>query len=651
MAALAGQDGSFAKAGAPPEVRSLPLGSALAAERRLASAVRALACETALQTGISLERAKAHMAATVSVLWSRVLKHDAADPGWADRDRFVLSAGAGALLVASLLHLTGHAPPPITPDPASTPPAIVAPLGAPRVAPLVAPLGAPLAGVETIAGLAGQGLAASVGLALGERMMAARFGRSLVDHRTWVLADGADFAAGVGQEAIEAAGQMRLDKLAVLYDAEADSAEDAGRRAQAAGWAVKLVDGGDTLAVGAALSFALRSRKPTLIACRRGLLPDPAAEYVGAHDGVPFDVGARGAAARRAWLKRLARHPLRPDFERTLAARAPESLAEICTTLRADFADGHAPRTGTAEAAAATVACLAQANPDIVGCAALPDGDGGMLHRAAPRRAVGFGGRVHGMAAALGGLALHGGLVAFGEAKLDSADLLRPALRQAAAMGMRVVLALTEEEAPAAPPWEQLAALRVIPDLYMFRPADGVETAECCELAVRRTDGPSVLALSRLRLGALRADPGENRSSRGGYVLAEADGPRRATLIASGPEVALAMAARTALAAEGIAVAVVSLPCWELFALQDAAYQATVLGGAPRLGVEAGCGFGWARWLGAEGVFLGGAAAPAEGSVAGTISVSALPGVARDPYRSFAMTPEVVINAVKNIIA
>lgn len=647
MAALAGQDGSFAQAGAPRDMRSLPLGSALAAERRLASAVRALACETALQTGISLERAKAHMAAAVSVLWSRVLKHDAADPGWADRDRFVLSAGAGALLIASLLHLTGHAPQPVAPDPAATPPAIVAPLGALP--------GAPLAGVETIAGLAGQGLAASVGLALGERMMAARFGRSLVDHRTWVLADGADFAAGVGQEAIEAAGHLRLDKLAVLYDAEGDSAEDAGRRAQAAGWAVKLVDGGDTLAVGAALSFALRSRKPTLIACRRGLLPDPAAEYGGAHDGVPFDVGARGAAARRAWLKRLARHPLRPDFERALAARAPESLAEICTTLRADFADGHAPRTGTAEAAAATVACLAQANPDIVGCAALPDGDGGMLHRAAPRRAVGFGGRVHGMAAALGGLALHGGLVAFGEAKLDSADLLRPALRQAAAMGMRVVLALTEEEAPAAPPgappWEQLAALRVIPDLYMFRPADGVETAECCELAVRRTDGPSVLALSRLRLGSLRADPGENRSSRGGYVLAEADGPRRATLIASGPEVALAVAARTALAAEGIAVAVVSLPCWELFALQDAAYQATVLGGAPRLGVEAGCGFGWARWLGAEGVFLGGAAAPAEAGPTPAIAVSALPGTGRDPYRSFAITPEVVINAVKNIIA
>ena len=408
----------------------------------------------------------------------------------------------------------------------------------------------------------------------------------------------------------------------------------------------------------AALSLAVRSRKPMLIACRT--LPGFAApEKAGAGPSgwtrEPFDlpddlaerwraVGGRGAAARRAWLKRISRHPLRAQFERATAGRLPDGWHEALGSVKAALAEGRAAMP-TRQASQRALDSLLPAIPDLVGGGASA---GGGLPAVTPGsyagRYVQYGPREHAMGACANGLALHGGLLPFAGSPMASSDYMRPAIRLACLMGLRVVHVLTHDgvgaggDGPAHQPVEHLAAYRAMPGLHLFRPADAVETVECWELALRRTDGPSVLALSGKAVPALRTDVAENRCVRGAYVLAEADGPRRATLVASGSEVALALAARDLLATEGVTVAVVSLPCWELFAAADDAYAAGVLGSAPRFGIEAACGFGWERWLGADcirdGAFIGpsgfGASAPAA-----------------ELYKHFGLTPEAIAAAVR----
>ncbi len=532
-----------------------------------------------------------------SVLWARFRRYDAADPGWPDRDRFVLSPGHGALLRRALRRLTGHD----DPDPEDQP------------------------DIETGAGPLGEGFGAAIGMALAERFLAARFGRSLVDHRTWMLACDGDLMQGVSHEAASLAGHLRLDRLTVLWG-DAVSAEDAAgsedtlRRFAAYGWATRRVDGCDHAALAAALGMALRSRKPTLIACRD---PDPAAARPrrGSSASLPEAVfagwraaGQRGAAARRSWLKRLAHHPRRAEFERVTAGRLPESLSEVLQALKSAFAASRAGMT-TRAASERVVAALSAVLPELVGGTADPAqpsvpsalaGAGGFV-----ARFLHFGMREHGMAAAMNGMAAHGGVLPYGSTVSVLSDAVRPALRVAALTRSRLVHVLTHDvraagtAAAAHPPVEHLASLRAVPNLQVLRPADAVETAECWELALRRTDGPSLLVLGRDEAPNLRAHAQENRCAQGGYVLAEAEGPRHATLIATGSEVALALAARARLAAERIAVAVVSLPCWELFASAGAAHHARVLGEALRFGIEAGSGFGWERWLGPGGVFIG----------------------------------------------
>ena len=650
----------------------------LTPERRMADAIRALTIDAIEKSKSGHPGMPLGMADTATALWSRVMKFDAADPRWPDRDRFVLSAGHGSMLLYSLLYLTGHAG-----------------MGIDQIKSFrqlhSAAAGHPEFGehpaIETTTGPLGQGLATAVGMALAERMLAARFGRSLVDHRTWVVCGDGCLMEGISQEAIDLAGHLKLSKLTVLWDHNSitidgntnlATSEDQVKRFTGAGWAVKHVDGHDQAAVAAALSLAMRSRKPTLIACKTILglgaptkagtagvpgAPLGAEEAKGAKadlgwTAAPFEIpadlmtfwhaaGARGAAPRRAWLKRLARHPMRAEFERVMSGRLPENFHEAVAAFNAEII-ANSPKLASRQSSQKAIEALVPAVPELVGGSADLTGSNltwvkGMASVSAENyggRYIHYGIREHAMAAAMNGIALHGGFIPYGGTFFVFTDYMRPAIRLSALMRQRVIYVLTHdsiglgEDGPTHQPVEHLASLRAMPNVHMFRPADAMETAECWELSLRRTDGPSLLALSRQALPEMRADATENLCARGGYVLAEANGPRRATLIATGSEVAIAMAARDALKSEGIEVAVVSLPCWELFDQQDETWRAQVLGTAPRVGIEAGISFGWDRWLGADGVFIGmpgfGASAPAE-----------------DLYKHFGITAEAITAAVK----
>jgi transketolase len=647
-------------------------------ERRMADAIRALAIDAVEQAKSGHPGMPMGMADAATVLFTRFLKYDAADPRWPDRDRFVLSAGHGSMLLYALLHLTGHAG-----------------MGIEEIR-RFRQLHSPAAGhpefgehpgIETTTGPLGQGISTAVGMALAERMLAARFGRSLVDHRTWVVASDGDLQEGISHEAASLAGHLKLDRLCVLWDDNAISidgdtalsfTDDTLKRFQAYGWATRRVDGHDHEAVAAALSWAMRNRKPTLIACRTIIgfgspakagtaashgAPLGAAEAAAAKSALgwnhpPFEVpdglkarweeaGRRGGGARRSWLKRLARHPMAAEFERAVAGKLPENWHEALAALRARQAE-EKPKLATRLASQRALEALVPAVPEMVGGSADLTGSNNTNVKGIPAVAPGsyagryvhWGVREHGMAAAMNGMALHGGIIPYSGTFLVFADYMRPAIRLAALMRQRVIHVLTHdsiglgEDGPTHQPVEHLASLRAIPNLHVFRPADAVETAECWELAVKRADGPSVLALTRQNLATQRGEAGENRCARGGYVLAEAGGERRATLVATGSEVGVAMEARTALEAEGIPTAVVSLPCWELFALQDEGYRAGVLGSALRVGIEAAGPMGWERWLGPDGVFIGmegfGASAPAEAL-----------------FRHFGITADAAVAAVK----
>ena len=652
-------------------------------ERGMANAIRALAIDAVEAAKSGHPGMPMGMADVATVLWTRFLKFDAADPRWPDRDRFILSAGHGSMLLYALLHLTGqdgmtiddlknfrqlHSPAAGHPEFGEHP------------------------GIETTTGPLGQGLGNAVGFALAERMLAARFGKSLVDHRTWVVVGDGCLMEGISQEAISLAGHLKLDKLCVLWDDNAISidggtdlstSDDQLKRFTASGWAVKRLDGHEPSEIAAALAWAMRSNKPTLLACKTiiGFGAPTKAGTAGSHGAplggpeaaaakaalgwtatafeVPADIaaswhqaGARGATARRGWLKRLARHNQGRDFERATAGKLPESFHEAVAALKSGIAETR-PKLATRQSSQKALEALVPALPELVGGSAdltgsnltLAKGMGFVTPGNFAGRYIHFGVREHGMAAAMNGMALHGGIIPYGGTFFVFTDYMRPAIRLAALMRLRVIHVLTHdsiglgEDGPTHQPVEHLASLRAMPGVHVFRPADAMETAECWELAIRRSDGPSLLALSRQGLPSMRGDVGENRCARGGYVLAEATGgPRQATLVATGSEVALAMEARNLLAGDGIRAAVVSLPCWELFAAQDASFRDEVLGEAPRVGIEAGVAMGWERWLGPDGIFIGmtgfGASAPEA-----------------ELYRHFGITAEAAAAAVRKVLA
>jgi transketolase len=646
----------------------------------LANAIRALAMDAVEQAKSGHPGMPMGMADVATVLFTRFLKFDPAQPAWPDRDRFVLSAGHGSMLLYALLHLTGY--PDMTMDELRR----FRQLGS-RTA------GHPeyghASGIETTTGPLGQGLANAVGMALAERLLNARFGDRLVDHHTYVIAGDGCLMEGISHEAISLAGHLRLNKLIVLFDDNRISidgptdltvSDDQLGRFTASGWRACAVDGHNPEAVAGALAEAQTSDRPSLIACRTTIAygapkkagsaaahgaPLGADEIAGARAqlgwrAAAFDVppavltawrtaGARGAADQRAWQERLAATPTaqRAAFERQTSGALPVELAPALDAIKARFSAG-APKIATRQASGEVLDALAPVLPELLGGSAdLTGSNNTKVKQSTPVTKdlyagsyIHYGVREHAMAAAMNGLALHGGFIPYGGTFLAFADYCRPAIRLAALMGQRVILVMTHdsiglgEDGPTHQPVEQLASLRAIPKLHVFRPADPVETAECWALALGLA-GPSVLALTRQALPTLRTShTTENRSARGGYVLAEAIGARRATLIATGSEVELALAARELLQRDGIATAVVSLPCWELFDAQDAAYRAAVLGTGVRIAVEAASSFGWERYVGDAGNVIGmagfGASAPAEAL-----------------YRHFGITAEAVAAAAK----
>jgi transketolase len=649
---------------------------------RLANALRTLAMD-------AVERAKSGhpgmpmgMADVATVLFTRFLRFDSADPAWPDRDRFVLSAGHGSMLLYALLHLTGHAD--MTLDELKR----FRQLGS-RTA------GHPeyghTAGIETTTGPLGQGLANAVGMAIAERMLAARFGADLVDHHTYVVASDGDLMEGISHEACSLAGHLRLAKLIVLFDDNAITidgptalavSDDQQARFAAYGWRTEAVDGHDREAVAAAIERARGADRPSLIACRTVIgkgaptkqgtaathgAPLGAEEVARARDALgwpfpPFEVpddvraawaeaGRRGRPLREAWAGRLDAAPeeRRAAFRRALEGELPAGLPATIAAYKRRLAEER-PNWATRKASQEALEVLTTAVAEMVGGSADLTGSNNTNTRATPPlRMEDFGGRhihwgvrEHAMVAAMNGMALHGGIVPYGGTFLVFTDYARPAIRLAALMGLRVIVVATHdsiglgEDGPTHQPIEHLAALRAIPNLLVFRPADAVETAECWQAGLEHRAGPSVLALTRQNLPALRSvHTDDNLSARGAYVLAEAAGPRDATLLATGSEVSLALEARDLLAAEGIAAAVVSMPCWELFERQEEAYRAAVLGEAPRVAVEAASPFGWTRYVASEADVVGmtgfGASAPY-----------------KDLYRHFGITPEVVAARVRH---
>ncbi len=626
----------------------------------MANAIRALSMDAVHRAKSGHQGMPLGMADVATALWTRVLKYDARRPHWPDRDRFVLSAGHGSMLLYSLLHLTGFEAvtmgeienfrqwgslTPGHPEYHHTP------------------------GVETTTGPLGQGLATAVGMAMAERALAARHGADLVDHRTWVIAGDGCLMEGVSHEAIHLAGRLKLAKLTVLFDdndttidGRATIAEtgDQQARFRAAGWAVRQIDGHDFGRVVGALRWATTQDRPTLIACKthinRGagaMEGDPhghgyslfdkeiaAARVAMDWSSPPFVIpdevaeawrraGRRGARARRAWQARLAASPHAAEFMRAdrgaLPAGAFADLDKHIERCLAEPAAG-ATRVNSGDA----LATLTPAIPQMIGGSADLTGSNNTFIKGtasfdAPDyagRYVHYGVREFGMAAAMNGMALHGGVIPFSGTFLAFADYSRPAIRLGALMGVRVIHVMTHdsiglgEDGPTHQPIEQLASLRAMPNVMVFRPADAVETAECWKAALRETKAPSIMALSRQKTPALRTTGG-NLSARGAYQLAPAVGRARVSLFASGTEVAIAMAARDLLQAEGIGARVVSTPCWELFERQSQAYQARVIGDAPaRVAVEAGVRQGWDRFIGEHGGFVGmshfGASAPYE---------------------------------------
>ncbi|MFM2357230.1 MAG: hypothetical protein RLZZ528_2966 [Pseudomonadota bacterium] len=635
-----------------------------------AAAVRMLAIDAVQAANSGHPGMPMGMADVATVLFSKHLKFDASSPKWADRDRFILSAGHGSMLIYALLHLTGYAD--MTVEQVRNFRqwgAITA--GHPEYG--------HVAGIETTTGPLGQGISNAVGFAIAEESMRARWGAKVVDHRTWVIAGDGCLMEGISHEAIGLAGKQKLKNLIVLWDNNNISIDgkvtmsditDQRARFAAAGWMVLSCDGHDPDDIDRAMTEAKTSDRPVMIDCKThiGFGSPKKQDSAGAHGSplgpeeiakvreiygwshapfvVPGDVaqwwtsvGARGAAARKDWEARLgALSPAKKaEFERQMALGAPKKLAAAIRAVK-QKASTEAPKVATRKASEIVLEAVNAAMPETVGGSADLTGSNLTLTRDlgifAPEnrkgRYIHYGIREHGMAAAMNGLALHGGVRPYGGTFLCFTDYARGAMRLSALMGVPAVYVMTHdsiglgEDGPTHQPVEHLAICRATPNTWTFRPADVVETAEAWELALTTTTTPSVLALSRQNLPTVRkAHLARNLTAQGAYVLAEATGPRKAILMATGSEVEIALKARDLLQAEGIGTRVVSMPCMELFAAQPEAYRKRVLPAGPvRVAIEASVRQPWDRWLlgerGREGksAFVGmqgfGASAPAD---------------------------------------
>jgi transketolase len=649
----------------------------------MANAIRALAMDAVEKAKSGHPGMPMGMADVAAVLFTQYMNIDPADPTWPDRDRFILSAGHGSMLQYALHYLLGYSDMPI------------------EQLQKFRQLGSKTAGhpeyghalgIETTTGPLGQGVATAVGMALAERMMNARYGDDLVDHYTYVIAGDGCLMEGISHEAIDMAGHLKLGKLILLWDdnhisidgaTDLSTSTDQLRRFEASGWNVTRVDGHDEKQISAAIAAARKdSEKPWLIACRTTIgfgaptragtskahgEPLGAEEIAGAREklGWPYPpfvvpepiltewrkVSARGASAHAQWKVRLAASAKGAQFTAQVFGGTPKEIDAALNELKAKlFAEK--PKIATRKASEIALAAINAACDVTIGGSAdlthsnltITKGMESVRPGSYGGRYIHYGIREHIMGAAMNGIALHGGFIPYGGTFLVFSDYARGAIRLSALMGQRVIYVLTHdsiglgEDGPTHQPVEHMAALRAMPNLLVFRPADAVETVECWQVALAETSAPSVLALTRQALPTLRLEPGaENLSAKGAYVLREAPGERDVTLLATGSEVELAVAAAEKLAQDGVKAAVVSMPCWELFERQSDDYRRAVLGTAPRVGVEAALRFGWDRWIGDNGAFIGmtgfGASAPAG-----------------DLYKHFGITTDAVVAAAKKLI-
>jgi len=648
----------------------------------MANAIRALAMDAVEQAKSGHPGLPMGAADIATVLFTRFLKFDPADPAWPDRDRFVLSAGHGSMLLYALLHLLGYEK------------MTIGEIKRFRQAGSLTP-GHPeyghIPGVETTTGPLGQGLANAVGMAIAERHLASLFGGDIVDHTTYALASDGDLMEGISQEAIALAGHLKLKKLIVLFDDNGISIDgpltladsvDQVKRFEAAGWAATRIDGHDLAAIATAIEGAKMSERPSLIACRTTIgfgaptkagtekchgSPLGADEIAAARAKLgwtapPFEIpapireqwraaGDRSRPARLAWQQRLAAldPAKRAEFQRRMhGGGLAERIAAAVGAVKQKLAE--APKEiATRAASEFALEALTPALPEMIGGSADLTGSNNTRTKAMKAmsaadysgRFIHYGVREHGMAAAMNGMALHGGIIPYSGTFLVFSDYCRPAIRLAALMGQRVIHVMTHdsiglgEDGPTHQPVEHLAALRAIPNLKVFRPCDAVETVECWQLALETKDGPSVLALTRQNVPQLRQGlDAANRCVRGAYELIAAQhGAAAVSLFASGSEVAIAVAAQKLLAARGVSARVVSVPSFELLLAAPEAERAAIIGKAKvNVAVEAGIRQGWDAIIGSEGTFVGmtgfGASAPY-----------------KELYQHFGITPEKVAEA------
>ena len=637
--------------------------SAAASHNDMANAIRFLSADAVQKANSGHPGMPMGMADVATVLFTEFLKYDASAPQWPDRDRFVLSAGHGSMLLYSVLYLTGY------PGMDLKEIENFRQLGAKTAG---HPEYGHAPGIETTTGPLGQGIANAVGMALAERLLNARHGDGIVDHKTYVIAGDGCLMEGVSHEAISLAGHLKLSKLIVLFDDNQISidgptslavSDDQLKRFEASGWRTMSADGHDPASIRKALADAQASDKPVLIACRTiigygapnkqgtaathgsPLGPDEIAAarkqlgWAHAPFVVPDDVlsswraaGSRGAEAHAQWEKRAAKldKATRTRLADPIDAEAKAAIAKATHEIKVKYA-AEKPKLATRVSSQQVLEKLLPVTPGLMGGSADLTGSNGTktaLHKPVKAGAFGdnyihYGVREHGMAAAMNGMALHGGIVPYGGTFLVFTDYCRPSIRLSALMDQRVIYVMTHdsiglgEDGPTHQPVEHLAALRAMPNLLVMRPADASEVADCWQIALEHK-GPSVLALTRQNLPQLNTAPPVEKINLCRFGAYEINGmdERDVTLIATGSEVAIAMDAAKLLAAENLDATVVSMPSFELFARQPRDYQDKVLGKAPRVGIEAAVGFGWDRWLGSDGVFVGmtgfGASAPIE---------------------------------------
>ncbi|CUH77197.1 transketolase [Tropicibacter naphthalenivorans] len=656
-----------------------------------ATAIRALALDAVAKANSGHTGMPIGMADVATVLFGNHLKFDAKNPEWHDRDRFILSAGHGSMLIYALLYLCGD--PEVTLDEIKN----FRQWGAKTAG---HPENFLLKAVETTTGPLGQGISNSVGFAMAEEMLRGRFGKKLVDHYTYVIAGDGCLMEGVSQEAIALAGRYELSKLIVLWDnnditidgkVSLSDRTDQVARFKASGWHVQEIDGHNPAEIDAAITAAKKAGKPSMIACKTHIALGHAAQDTSKGHGaltnaeqaveakanwgwtagefdVPADVkswweaaGSRGAADRAEWEERLAAQSesRQKEFARTMAGEAPKKLSATVKALKKQLSETK-PSVATRKASEMALEVINPIMPetcggsaDLTGSNNTKTGDMGVFDVDNRKgRYVFWGIREHGMAAAMNGMSLHGGVRPYGGTFMAFTDYARPSMRLAALMKTPTVFVMTHdsiglgEDGPTHQPVEHVAISRATPNTLVFRPADAVETAEAWEIALRQTGTPSVMSLTRQNLPTVRTEhKTANLVEKGAYVLAEAEGKRQAILLATGSEVEIALKARDLLQAEGIGTRVVSMPCWELFEQQDESYRRRILppAGPVRVAVEAGLRFGWDKWLCGErgsakkSGFVGmegfGASAPAE-----TL------------YEKFGITAEAVAAKVKELL-